>query len=410
MAYKYLKSEDVKNKTVLLRVDLNEEVDEHGKLMDDFRLQAILPTIKFLREQNAKVVILSHCGRPEGKWNVAKFTLKPMAKRLGQLLDVKFVETENKAVDYPIEHIVFLYGDITKPEVQQAVKDSSNKDIVILENLRFYPGEESDDENFAKTLASLGDVFVEDAFAVTHRSGASIVGITKQLPSFAGPLLEREIKNLDYIIKKVKKPFILMMGGIKISDKAKLLEKLGAQADYILVGGGLANVFMSAQGLEIGESVVEGQSQQLAWQILNNFKDKLVLPKDVAVFDTNNPKETAIIKSRFDIKPSEKVCDIGPQAILEYAKILKTAQTICWNGPLGYFEKKPFRTGTMALAKVVGAVSKGKAFGVAGGGETVAAIRQAHQFEYIDHVSTGGGAMLEYLSENSMPGLKALEK
>jgi phosphoglycerate kinase len=410
MAYKYLKSADIKDKTVLLRVDLNEEVDEHGRLIDDFRLQAILPSIEFLRKHNAKVIILSHAGRPEGKWNVAKYSLKPMAKRLGQLLDVKFVESENQAVTYPIDHLVFIHGDITKPDVQQAVKNTQAKDIVVLENLRFYPGEEANDENFAKTLASLGDVFVEDAFAVTHRTGASIVGITKELPSFVGPLVEKEIKNLDYIVNKVKKPFVLMMGGIKISDKAKLLEKLGAQADYILVGGGLANVFMAAEGLEIGESVVEGESQQLAWQILNNFKGKLILPKDVAVFDTNNPKETAIIKSRFDIKPSEKVCDIGPKAILEYSKILKTAKTICWNGPLGYFEKKPFRAGTMALAKIVGAVSKGKAFGVAGGGETVAAIRQAHQFEYIDHVSTGGGAMLEYLSENPMPGLKALEK
>lgn len=409
MAYKYLKSDDIKNKTVLLRVDLNEEVDEHGKLMDDYRLQAILPSIEFLRKHNAKVIILSHAGRPEGKW-IDKYSLKPMAKRLGQLLDVKFVESEKKAVSYPLEHLVFIHGDITNPDVQQAVKDTDAKDIIVLENLRFYPGEESNDANLAKTLASLGDVFVQDAFAVTHRSGASIVGITKEMPSFVGPLVELEIKNLDYIVKKVKKPFVLMMGGIKISDKSKLLEKLGAQADHILVGGGLANVFMAAEGLEIGESVVEGQSQQMAWQILNNFKDKLILPKDVAVFDTNNPKATAIIKSRFDIKPSEKVCDIGPKAILEYSKILKTAKTICWNGPLGYFEKKPFRAGTMALAKIVGAVSKGKAFGVAGGGETVAAIRQAHQFEYIDHVSTGGGAMLEYLSDGPMPGLKALEK
>ncbi len=201
-----------------------------------------------------------------------------------------------------------------------------------------------------------------------------------------------------------------MMGGIKISDKAKTLEVLGRKADYILLGGGLANVFFAAEGLEIGESVIEKESQQLAWQLLQNFKDKLVLPKDVAVFDTGNPKETAIVKNRYEIKPTEKICDIGPKTILEYSKILKSAKTICWNGPLGYFEKKPFRTGTMALAKIVGSVSSGKAFGVAGGGETVAAIRQAHQFEYIDHVSTGGGAMLKYLSGAKLPGLEALKR
>ena len=228
---------------------------------------------------------------------------------------------------------MFVRGDITKPEVQSAVKAMQAKDIVMLENLRFYPGEEANDEKFAKTLASLGDVYVDDAFAVAHHPAASNVAITKCMPSFVGPSLEKEIKNLDYITTKSQSPFVLMMGGLKISDKEKVLEKLGAKADYILVGGGLANVFMAAEGLEIGESVVEGESKQLAWSIMKNFKDKLILPKDVAVFDTSNPKETATIRDRYDIRPTEKVCDIGPKAILEYANILTAAKTICWNGP-----------------------------------------------------------------------------
>lgn len=409
MAYKYLKSTDIKNKTVLLRVDFNEEIDESGKMLDDFRIQEILPTIKFLQKHNAKIVILSHTGRPDGRW-VKKASLKPMAERLAELLKVKFLETEDRPVTYPIKHVVFVNGNIELENVRQAVQEMSAKDITVLENLRFYPGEENNSKDFAMILATLGDVYVNDAFAVDHRTAASVVAITQELPAFVGPVLEKEIKNLDYVLTKSQHPFVLMMGGIKISDKAKTLEVLGRKADYILLGGGLANVFFAAEGLEIGESVIEKESQQLAWQLLQNFKDKLVLPKDVAVFDTGNPKETAIVKNRYEIKPTEKICDIGPKTILEYSKILKSAKTICWNGPLGYFEKKPFRTGTMALAKIVGSVSSGKAFGVAGGGETVAAIRQAHQFEYIDHVSTGGGAMLKYLSGAKLPGLEALKR
>lgn len=409
MPYKYLKPADIKDKAVLLRVDLNEEIDENGKIMDDFRLVSVVPTIKFLRKHNAKVVILSHAGRPEGKWN-SGMSLQPMANRLAELLDVKFVETEDKAVEYPVDHLVFVKGDIKKPAVKKAVKEMQAKDIVLLENLRFYPGEDDNSPEFAKILASLGEVYVDDAFAVTHRKAASIVGIAKLLPSFVGPQLEKEIKNLDYISNKSKAPFVLMMGGIKISDKAKTLERLGQRADHILLGGGLANIFLSAQGYNIGESVIEKESIKLAWTLLKNFKDKLVLPKDVAVFDTSNPKETPIVKNSYDLKSTEKICDIGPKAILEYAKILKSAKTVCWNGPLGYFEKKPFRAGTMALARVIGGVGKSKAFCAAGGGETVAAIRQAHQLENFDHVSTGGGAMLEYLAGSELPGLKALQK
>lgn len=409
MAYNYLKSEDIRGKTVLLRVDLNEEVDENGRLLDNFRVTSIIPTIKFLRDNDAKVILLSHAGRPEGKWN-DNMSLRPMAQCLAELLKVKFVETDGEELSYPIEHLIFVKGDIQKSEVRSAIRKMQAKDIVMLENLRFYPGEDCNDEAFAKTLSELGEVYVDDAFAVAHREAASIVAITKLLPSFVGPSLEKEIKNLDYVATKAQKPFVLMMGGIKISDKARLLERMGKLADHILVGGGLANVFMAAEGLEIGESVVEKESQQLAWTIMKNFKDKLVMPKDFAVFDTANPKETAIVRGKHEIGKTEKICDIGPKTILEYAKILKTAKTICWNGPVGYFEKKPFRTGTMALARVIGAVSSGKTFGVAGGGETVAAIRQAHQFEYIDHVSTGGGAMLEYLAGNKLPGIEALKK
>ncbi len=408
MGYNYLKSADIKNKTVLLRVDLNEEINEKGKLVDNFRIQSIVPTIQFLRKHNAKVIVLSHAGRPEGKWN-NQLSLKPMAECLAQFLKTKFVETEDKVPDYPIDHLVFVKGDVTKPAVRKTIASIPSKDVVMLENLRFYSSEDDNADAFAKTLASLGEVYVNDAFAVCHRQAASVVAITKHLPSFVGPCLEKEIKNLSYLINKSKSPFVLMMGGIKISDKAKTLTKLGQRADQILLGGGLANIFFAAEGLSIGESVIEKESVQLAWSLMKNFKDKLVLPKDVAVYDTQNPSAKAIVRNRYDIHPTEKICDIGPKTILEYSKILKGAKTICWNGPLGYFEKKPFRAGTMAIAKVVGGVSKGKAFAAAGGGETVAAIRQAHQFEYFDHISTGGGSMLEYLAGNKLPGVEALK-
>lgn len=409
MPYSFLQANSVKNKTVLLRVDFNESVDEKGKLLDNFRIASEITTIKMLREQGAKVVILSHAGRPEGKRD-AQFSLKPMAQCLSEFLGFKFVETKDQVVSYPIEHVVFVNGDITLQAVQQAVKEMAPKDIVVLENLRFYPGEDGNDSAFAQILASLGDVFVNDAFAVAHRKTSSTVGVTKLLPSFVGPLLAQEIKNLDYIMHKAKSPFVLVMGGIKISDKAKILKALGQKADHILLGGGLANIFFSAQGLEIGQSVIEPESKQLAWEMLQNYKEKIILPKDVVVVDLQSSKQQYSVKSAYNIKPSEKIGDIGPKAILEYSQILKTAETICWNGPLGYFEKPAFKTGTMALARVIGGVSKGRAFGVAGGGETVAAIRQAHQFENMDHVSTGGGAMLEFLSGAELPGISALQK
>ncbi len=406
MAYQFLRASHVKNKTVLLRVDINESIDSKGKLADDFRLQAIVPTIHFLRNQGAKIIIASHAGRPEGKWD-KKLSLAPMAARLAELLDMKYVTTDNKLPDYPLNHFVFFTGKLTDPLSLEALRSVPKKDIILVENLRFYGEEEANNLGFAKQLASIADVFVNDAFAVSHRKAASIAAITKYLPSYVGPLLEKEIKNLDRLLEKAKAPFVLMMGGIKISDKAKTLEHLGRKADYILIGGGLANLFFAAEGLEVGQSIVEEESRKLAWKIATNFKKKLVLPKDVVVH--TNRGNGAVVRNKYEIKSSEAIYDIGPKTILEYANILKQAKTICWNGPLGYFEQKPFRTGTYSLARVIGGEGNGRSFVVAGGGETVEAIRQTHQQDNIDHLSTGGGAMLEYLAGNKLPGLEALK-
>ncbi len=409
MAYKYVRSSNVKNKTVLLRVDMNEELDSQGRVLDDFRIRAIIPTIELLRKAGAKVIIASHLGRPDGKPD-RKLSLRPVAKRLAELLEIKFLETDRELTRYPINHLMFASGDIQKDLTCDLIRAIATKDIVVLENLRFYEGEESNSAVFAKRLAELADVYVNDAFAVVHRKAASVVAITKYLPSYAGPELEKEIKNLDYVGAKSKKPFVLMMGGVKISDKAKTLEQLGKHADVILVGGGLANLFYASEGLEIGKSVSEISSKKLAWKIATNFKRKIVLPRDVVVADSKKTKQSIKVKSCYNINPTETIYDLGPKSILEFAGILKKAKTICWNGPLGLFEHKPFHTGTFSLARVIGGLASKKAFVVIGGGETVAAVRAAHQAEYIDHLSTGGGAMLEYLAGEKLPGLEVLKK
>jgi phosphoglycerate kinase len=238
---------------------------------------------------------------------------------------------------------------------------------------------------------------------------ASNGAVTKYVPSYAGPLLEAEIKSLTPLLGKTQKPFVLMMGGIKISDKIDTLKNLGEKADKILLGGGLATLMFLAKDLEIGESKVEKEGLKTAWQLGKNFKDKIVLPIDVVVANKNMDKSSIRSCSPYDVKKNEVILDCGPKTILEFAKELKKAKTIVWNGPLGHFEVKPFHTATMALARIIGAVASRKAYGVVGGGETVDAVRQCHQFDHIDHVSTGGGAMLEFLAGKKLPAIEALK-
>lgn len=399
---------NLKGKTVLLRLDLNEPVDSRNKLLDDFRLRAALPTIKKIHNAGAKLIIVAHRGRPNGSWD-AELSLAPMAKTLADLLKYKYSYSRTKTPDYPVKHLLFFKGDITEKESVAAIKQSHQRNIIVLENIRFYPGEEKNLLTFAGQLAKLADLYVNDAFAVSHRKSASVVAITKKLPSFAGLLLEQEIKNLKHLVTgRIKKPFVLVMGGVKISSKAKTLKTLGKRADAILLGGGLANLFLSHQGMEIGKSVFEKDSLPLAKQVALNFKNKIVLPRDVIVKSSGRSGK-AQHKPVYKITKADNIYDIGPDSILAYSKILKTAGTICWNGPLGYFEEKPFHTGTFALARIIGGVGKRKAFVVAGGGETVAAVRETGQFDHYDHVSTGGGSMLVFLSGNELPGIAALQ-
>jgi phosphoglycerate kinase len=409
MAIKYLRSANIKSKTALVRVDVNVPLDERGNVSDSFRIEAILPTLEYLEKSKCKIILCGHLGRPEGKSD-KKLSLRPVAETLAKLLKRKFVETKDKLPDYDVPHVIFFAGDWRTEKNRAAIASADNSHIIVLENLRFYPEEEAADVFFAKQLAALADVYVNDAFAVDHRKAASITAVAKYLPSYAGLQLEQELMALSRVVARPKSPFVVLMGGIKITDKAKTLQNLGKKSDSILLAGGIANLFFLSRGYEIGQSKVEKEAVKLAFQMDKNFKGKLVLPLDVVVANKAMDRDSIRACSPHQVRKHELILDIGPKTILHYAKILKQAKTLVWNGPLGFFEHKPFHHGTMALARVIGGVSQSKAFGVVGGGETVDAVRQAHQADMVDHLSTGGGAMLEFLAGSKLPGVVALEK
>ncbi len=392
MAIKYLSKSNIKNKTVLLRVDVNVPI-KNGKVGDEFRIDQIVPTVRHLLKGGNKIIICGHLGRPKGK--DAALSLKPAAELLADLLHLKFVETGHKVPEYEINHFIFYTGDISEDKHQQQLKNIPAKDIVMLENLRFYEGEAQNDPVFSKKLANLADVYVNDAFGVDHRKAASVCGVVKYLPGYCGLLLEKEIKALDSVMKNPKKPFVLMMGGIKISDKVETIHNLGTKADKILLGGGIANLFYLAKGYEIGLSKVEAEAASQARLLERNFKAKILLPVDVVVANEKMDKNSIRVCAPYEVGKKEVILDAGPKTILAFAKELKIAKTIVWNGPLGRFEQKPFDMATMSLSRVIGGVASRKAFAVVGGGETANAVRISHQAEHIDHVSTGGGAKLE---------------
>lgn len=408
MAIKYLRTSKFQNKTVLVRGSVDAPVGEDGKVSDDFRLRSFLPTVKHLLENGNKVIVCGKRGRAKGKV-VPELSLKPAAGRLAELLEYKFVETDFKVPDYEIPHLVFYTGDFREDKHQAQLSMAPDKDVIFLENLEFFADELSDDPVFAKKLAGFADVYVDDDFSKVHHPVASNVGVARHLPSYAGLLLEQEIKSLDSILKGVKHPFVVMTGGIKLSEKVGALENLGEKADKILVGGGVASLMFKSKGLEVGLSKIEEGEMKTSWKIEKNYKEKLMLPLDVVVTNGKQEKSSARVCAPYKIRSNEMVLDIGPKTILAYAKEIKLAKTIVWSGPLGLFEKKPFDTGTMSLARLIGGRGKGIAFVVAGGGDTVDAIRKAHQLEHFDHVSTGGGAMLEYLAGKKLPGIEALK-
>ncbi|MDD3711074.1 MAG: phosphoglycerate kinase [Patescibacteria group bacterium] len=376
----------VVDKTVFLRVDFN-VVLSSGKLKEDFKIRQSLETINFLLKNKCRLVLASHLGQPKNGFE-SKYSLALVAKYLEKILDKKV--------------IFFDYREFSKfSEIRKKIL--SGGDIFLLDNLRFYNGEERNCKRLAKSLASLADVYVNDAFAVSHRANSSISAIRSNMPSFMGLLLEKEILNLNKILHP-KRPSVVVMGGAKISTKIPIIKKLYSKASYILLGGALINDFYLAQGFNIGKSLVDKDGIKLVKRFLNS--KKIILPVDVVVRDESSLAKPIIsIKKIAEISDNDRILDIGPETILLFSQYIKKAQTIVWNGPLGMFEDEKFKKGTVIIAREIASRASGRAFGVCGGGETVEALNSSGMSQYMDFVSTGGGAMLSYLAGEKMPGI-----
>ncbi len=406
---KSVKQYNERGQLALVRVDYNIETID-GQIIDDTRIRASLPTLEHLVAKDSKIILLSHRGRPKGTPE-AELSLQPVAEHLARCLNRKLLVIEGdspKFADYAIPHIYFLKSDLRRLKREALAESLKPGDIVLAENIRFYPEEEKIDENFAQKIAALADVYINEAFSVDHHPSSTITLLPKLLPSFAGLRLLDEIKNLNFASNASRKPLVLVIGGAKITEKEKMLQALLPRADQLLVGGAMANLFLHTLNYEVGDSLLEREGVSTAQNILRNFRDKIVLPVDTIVgLDENGGGK---VKSIEQIGLNEKILDIGPQTILKYAEIIKQANTIIWNGPLGFFENKVFAHGTLALGRLIAARGGGKAFVLIGGGETVEALHQTGMSEYVDFVSTGGGAMLSFLGGQDMPGLRALVK
>lgn len=378
----------LKNKNVLLRVDFNVSL-KNGRIVDDYRIIAGLPTINYLLAKEAKIIIIAHLGKPKHGYE-KELSCLPVALYLQKILmkKVKFVK------------------DIEKNKIAKILKTLKGGEIIFLENLRFYEGELKNDPEFAKELASFSDLYVNDAFSVCHRNQASVSAIKKYLPSYAGLLLTEEVKALSKILKP-KKPLVVIMGGAKISTKAPLISKMYSQASEILIGGALANNFWKFQNINIGRSLYDEGSENELKKFFKRGKlvPKIILPIDVIV---KTKTGAAICKKPTEVLNSEFIYDIGPDTISLYASIIRKAKTLVWNGPLGKFEENSFKHGTISIACLVAARSKGRAFGVIGGGETITALKMTKMEEYVDWISTAGGAMLTFLGGGKMPGLNKI--
>ena len=375
-------------KKVLLRTGFNVPIKD-GEIKDECKIINHLPTIRFLLRHKCKVIIITHLGRPTPSKKDKKFSVKPIANRLGIILD--------KKVKFVRDGIGLKAGT--------EVSKMKNGEILMFENIRFEKGELKNCKILAKNLAKLADIYVNDAFAVSHRAHASISAIKNYIPSYAGFLLEKEIINLNKALNP-QKPLIIIIGGAKMATKIPLIKKLQKKAWRILIGGALANNFFIAHKLEIGRSLVDDQSIKFA----KGFKSKnIILPIDVVI---SNKKSgwRAIAKNVSQVDKNDYIFDIGPKTIRLYTNFIKQAKTIIWNGPMGVFEEEKFKHGSLSIARVIAARSTGSAFGVVGGGETIEALKMTKMIDYIDWVSTGGGAMLSYLGGEKMPGLKGIVK
>lgn len=392
MSKKTVKDIDAQGKRVLVRVDFNVPLQD-GVITDDSRIKAVLPTINYLLDQQAKVILVSHFGRPKGQVK-EEFRLDPVAQRLGELLDKKVIKVDDCVGDQP----------------EQAVAKMQDGDVLVLENVRFYDEETKNDATFAKKLASLADIYVNDAFGAAHRAHASTVGVTQYLPAVAGLLMQRELEMQGKALETPQRPFIAIIGGAKISDKIGVIENLLNKVNTLLIGGGMANTFLKAQGMQVGKSLVEEDKVDLAAQLIQKAKEShvnLILPVD-AVVATSLEHPTDIKTVAVDAIPADyMILDIGPTTAEKFAAAVGAAGTVVWNGPMGVFEQDIFAKGTEAVAK---ALAASKATSIVGGGDSAAAIKKIGVTEQITHVSTGGGASLKLLEGKELPGVDALQE
>lgn len=388
----FLQNLDVEGKNIFVRVDFNVPLDEERNIRDDTRIKAALPTIKYLLEQKAKVIIASHLGRPKGKF-IPEFSLKPVSKRLSELI--------------PQE--VILAPDVIGDEVIKLKKELKENQVLLLENLRFHPEETANDSTFAQLLAQEIDYYVNDAFGVCHRAHASVVAITQYVKkSAAGFLVKKEIDYLSKALHSPQKPYTAILGGVKVSDKIPVIENLLKKADTILIGGAMAYTFFKAQGFDVGRSLVEEDKIDLARLLLNRTQEEKVnflLPSDHIVAAEAEPGAEPKTVDSFPLPPDMMGLDIGPKTVEKYSAILARARTIFWNGPMGVFEIDTFSQGTKKIAE---AVANSEALSIVGGGDSVAAVYKSGVSDKISHISTGGGASLEFIANETLPGIEAL--
>lgn len=393
MAKRTIRDIEVRDKRVLVRVDLNAPQDDQGQVTDDTRLRAIRPTVQYLRTHGAAIILMSHLGRPKGKVD-ERYRMAPLAARLSEILD----------------QAVPVAADCVGPAVEAQAAALRPGEILLLENLRFHPEEEANDPDFAARLARLADIYVDDAFGSAHRAHASTEGVAHHLPAVAGLLMQAELDVLGGLLQSPARPFVAVVGGSKVSGKLEILQSLLAVVDTLIIGGGMAGTFLAARGLEVGDSILERNLIPAATALVAAAATKgvpLLLSVDVVITDRFAADAEQRVVAVEDIPPGWQIMDIGPRTIELFLGALRDARTVFWNGPMGAFEMPPFAVGTNAIAR---ALASGGSVTVVGGGDSVAAIEQLGVADKMTHISTGGGASLEFLEGKTLPGVAALEE
>lgn len=382
---------DPKGKRIFVRVDFNVPMAD-GEITDDTRIRAALPTIKHLMEKGGRVILASHLGRPKGEFN-PKYSLKKVAEKLSLHLNKKVKITET----------------VVGEDVKKAIAQMNDGDVILLENVRFMPGEEKNDKELAKQMADLAEIFVNDAFGAAHRAHSSTAGIAEYIPAVAGFLLEKEIEMLGNSVDNPNRPFVAIIGGAKVSDKIGVIQNLLTKVDTLIIGGGMANTFLKAQGLEIGKSLLEADKVELAKELLTQAKEnnvELMLPTDLMVADKFDAEAATQVVPADQIPADWMALDIGPKTVAEFSDRISKAQTVVWNGPMGVFEIDVFAKGTEGVAL---ALAKSQGITIVGGGDSAAAVEKVGLADKMSHISTGGGASLEYLEGKVLPGVDSLK-